>query len=47
MSLFFDFIFAIAAEVAAHYICKWLVCKIAKNDSKPTRQSEKNVKENH
>ncbi|OUK19771.1 hypothetical protein BU183_14745 [Enterococcus faecium] len=39
MKILFDFVFAIKplAEVAAHYICKWLDCKIAKKDSKPTR----------
>lgn len=37
MLFLINFVFAIAAEVTAHYICKWLDCKIAKRDSKPTR----------
>ncbi|HFN1409797.1 TPA: hypothetical protein ACPHNJ_002976, partial [Enterococcus faecium] len=37
LKILFDFVFAIMAEVAAHYICKWLDCKFAKKDSKPTR----------
>ncbi|BAO05604.1 hypothetical protein EMQU_0047 [Enterococcus mundtii QU 25] len=37
MNYLFDMFFAIVAEVTAHYICKWLDCKIiAKKDSKPT-----------
>ena len=37
MLFLINFVFAIAAEVTAHYICKWLDCKIAEKDSKPTR----------